>query len=40
MSEVIRRFREQDRGAAAALLGDDRAIDSPDHRLHVAEDAM
>ena len=39
MSEAIRRFREEDRGAVSALLGDERAIDSPDHRLHVAEES-
>ena len=39
MSEAIRPFREEDRGAVSALLGDARAIDSPDHRLHVAEES-
>lgn len=35
---TIRPFREQDRGTLLTLLGDPRAIDSPSHRLHVAEE--
>ena len=34
----IRPFRDQDRGAVLTFLGDPRAIDSPSHRLHVAEE--
>lgn len=36
-SEAIRPFREEDRAQALAFLEDARAIDSPGHRVHVAE---
>ena len=35
---TIRPFRDQDRGPLLTFLGDARGIDSPSHRLHVAEE--
>ena len=35
---AIRPFRKQDRAAVLGLLDEARAIDSPNHRLHVAEE--
>ena len=36
---TIRPFRDQDRGPVLTFLGDPRTLDSPSHRLHVAEEA-